>query len=124
MNSLTIAVKSISIFGVVLVASFLFFIVLGAVTGGSSGAGVGVLFAILLIPYLFPAIIAYSRRHPSCHAILALNVLLGWTLIGWVVSIVWALKNHRTNIQVVIANTGQVGTNTADIETREVSKYD
>lgn len=116
--------KSVSTFAVVLIASFFLFIIIGTVTGGSTGAGVGVLFAIFLIPYLLPAIIAYSRRHPSCHAILALNILLGWTLIGWVVSIVWSLKSHRANIQVVVANAGQVSTNTDDTEIRGVSKYD
>lgn len=41
--------------------------------------------------YLLPAIIATSRKHRSTGAIWALNILLGWSFIGWVVALVWAL---------------------------------
>ena len=41
--------------------------------------------------YLLPSIIAAFRRHHNTAAILALNVLLGWTVLGWVVSLVWAV---------------------------------
>jgi hypothetical protein len=39
--------------------------------------------------YFFPATTAAGRRHRNAGAIFALNLLLGWTLIGWVVSLVW-----------------------------------
>jgi hypothetical protein len=45
---------------------------------------------ILLCLYFLPAIVAMARRHHQQSAILLLNLLLGWTLIGWVVAIVWA----------------------------------
>jgi hypothetical protein len=45
--------------------------------------------------YLLPSIIAYKRRHRQFIAILALNVLLGWTLLGWVGAFVWALMRER-----------------------------
>jgi len=41
--------------------------------------------------YLLPSIIAAFRRQHNTAAILALNVLLGWTVLGWVVSLVWAV---------------------------------
>jgi hypothetical protein len=41
--------------------------------------------------YLFPSLVAISRRHHQRAAIVALNLLLGWTLVGWVISLVWAL---------------------------------
>ena len=41
--------------------------------------------------YLLPAIIATSRKHRSTAAIWALNILLGWSFIGWVAALVWAL---------------------------------
>lgn len=40
--------------------------------------------------YELPAIVAYRREHPSFLAILCLNILLGWTIIGWIVALVWA----------------------------------
>ena len=41
--------------------------------------------------YLVPSFIAISKRNAA--AIFALNLLLGWTLLGWVVALVWARKD-------------------------------
>ena len=98
--------KSFGIFVSVLIATIFVFALIGS-SGGSGGAGAGILVAILLILYFLPSFIGYSRRHPSCHAILALNILLGWTLLGWVVAIVWALKSHKSQVQVVFAPADQ-----------------
>lgn len=54
-------------------------------------------FLILLALYLLPTIIAVSRRHLNSGAILALNLLLGWTLLGWVLALVWSLTNSATS---------------------------
>ena len=40
--------------------------------------------------YITPFVVAYIRQHHQILAILALNVLLGWTLLGWVAAFVWA----------------------------------
>lgn len=39
--------------------------------------------------YFLPAILGWKKANRR--AILALNLLLGWTGIGWVVSLVWSL---------------------------------
>lgn len=41
--------------------------------------------------YLVPTYVAAERGHASTTAILALNILLGWTMLGWVAALVWAL---------------------------------
>ncbi len=41
--------------------------------------------------YFLPAIIAWARGHRNWLAILALNFMLGWSLIGWVAALVWSL---------------------------------
>ena len=43
--------------------------------------------------YFLPSIIAWVRTHYNRVAILALNLLLGWTVVGWVVSLVWSFTN-------------------------------
>jgi hypothetical protein len=48
---------------------------------------------VLGLLYLVPLFIAIARRHPQQNAIGALNFFLGWTFIGWVLSLVWALTN-------------------------------
>ena len=40
--------------------------------------------------YFLPSGIAAARKKRNVGAILALNILLGWTGIGWVVALVWA----------------------------------
>jgi hypothetical protein len=47
-------------------------------------------FAILL--YFFPSIAATRYQHPKQAAILHLNIFLGWTIVGWVVALRWALQ--------------------------------
>lgn len=51
------------------------------------------LLILLLVIYLLPMIVALVRDHKNSGAISVLNILTGWTLMGWVVSLVWALTN-------------------------------
>ena len=44
---------------------------------------------VCLLLYFLPSLIGRNKRNSG--AILALNLLLGWTVVGWVVSLVWAL---------------------------------
>lgn len=46
-----------------------------------------------LVVYFYPSMVAHYRGHPNASAIGVLNLLLGWTLIGWVVAMVWAVKS-------------------------------
>jgi len=41
--------------------------------------------------YFLPTIIAAVRRSKSILGIVLLNIFLGWTFIGWVISLVWSL---------------------------------
>lgn len=52
---------------------------------------VAILFGVAALACLVPSIIARCRDHQNTNAICALNVLLGWTFLGWVVALVWAL---------------------------------
>ena len=46
---------------------------------------------ILAAVYFTPSIIARIRKHKNFGALLALNIFLGWTLLGWVGALVWSL---------------------------------
>ena len=45
--------------------------------------------------YLLPSLVAWYRRHHQGGAIIVLNLFLGWSLLGWVVALVWALTAVR-----------------------------
>ena len=43
--------------------------------------------------YFLPTLIVNIRNHPNGTAIAVLNLLLGWTFLGWVVALVWSASN-------------------------------
>jgi hypothetical protein len=49
---------------------------------------------LLILPvalfYLMPSYVAALRGHHKLMAIGAINVLLGWTILGWIVALIWA----------------------------------
>ena len=51
-------------------------------------------FLLAIAAYVIPSLVARSRRHVNRNAIYALNLLGGWTFIGWVVALVWALTSN------------------------------
>ena len=53
-----------------------------------------VIFAMVLGVYFLPTVVAMMRNHHNAGAILVLNLLLGWTLLGWVAALVWSLTNR------------------------------
>lgn len=55
--------------------------------------GIFLIALIILAIYFFPAIIAFVKDKKDKVAIGALNLLAGWTFVGWVVSLVWSLRN-------------------------------
>lgn len=57
------------------------------------GAGFFLVLLLLLVAYFFPTIVARLRGKSNATAIGVLNLLAGWTFIGWVVALVWACTN-------------------------------
>jgi len=65
---------------------------------GSIGAG----FVVLLVGfglgiYFLPTIKAYQEKKRNKEAILAVNLFLGWTLVGWVVALAWAFSKDAAS---------------------------
>lgn len=50
------------------------------------------IFGFGFVLYFLPAIIGFARGKRDAVSILVLNLLLGWTAIGWVIALVWAVK--------------------------------
>lgn len=49
------------------------------------------LVVLIFVIYFLPTLIAFLRQHKNSLAIFLLNLLLGWTVLGWVVSLVWSV---------------------------------
>ncbi len=53
-------------------------------------AATAILLAVIVILYLLPTILAYGRDHPYRQRLAVVNILFGWTLIGWILVFLWA----------------------------------
>lgn len=48
---------------------------------------------IVLLIYFLPSIA--GRKHPHAAGIFVLNLFLGWTVIGWIVALIWAATRMK-----------------------------
>lgn len=69
-------------------------VVIGA-SSSRSNAGVGVVLIIILIGiYMLPTIVGAVRKVVNIGSVFAINLLLGWTLVGWAVALAMALRTN------------------------------
>ena len=54
----------------------------------------GLIILIALSSYFLPTIIARTRSARRPATIFAVNLLLGWTVVGWVTALIWAMSQH------------------------------
>jgi cytochrome c biogenesis protein CcdA len=52
-----------------------------------------ILISFFTLGYLVPWSIAFARRHHKQVEIFLVNLLLGWTLIGWVGTLIWSFSS-------------------------------
>jgi hypothetical protein len=52
-----------------------------------------VLLSVFTLGYFLPTTIAIIRRRTNTGAIFVVDLFLGWTLIGWVVALTWAVAS-------------------------------
>jgi Superinfection immunity protein len=49
-------------------------------------------FGFGFVMYFLPSLIALIRSKRDILAIFLLNLFLGWSVIGWIIALVWAVK--------------------------------
>jgi len=49
-------------------------------------------FILMLVLYFLPTLNAFHSGHKNAQSIFAVNLLFGWTLIGWAVALIWSLS--------------------------------
>lgn len=75
------------------------------------------LFVIAGIIYFIPTMVASANERRNIGAIFALNLFLGWTLVGWVLALVWSLcKDEEIGKKSIDANEEKI--NEEDIATQ------
>ena len=73
--------------GLVCLISFL----IGSGNNGIAMVATFVFFPSAIALYFYPTICAVGE-HPKATPIFALNLLAGWTLVGWIGAFIWALN--------------------------------
>ena len=57
-------------------------------------------FLLVLLTYFIPTIISFCRKQERKWAIFWLNLLFGWSIIGWWIAFFKALGSKGNNVQV------------------------
>ena len=52
-------------------------------------------FLVVLVLYFLPSIVAVARKVTHQGSVVVVNLLLGWTFIGWVVALAMACRTSR-----------------------------
>ena len=52
-----------------------------------------ILLAFIALLYFLPWVVAARRQHHQVNSIFMLNFLLGWTVLGWIMALVWSVSH-------------------------------
>lgn len=52
-----------------------------------------------MLVYFIPSFVAVARNHDKRFPIFALNLVLGWTVIGWIGALVWSLMRQVKELE-------------------------
>ncbi len=64
---------------------------------------VGMLIGLILdlMLYFIPWIVAWNKKHENVTGIFLINLFFGWTLIGWIVALIWACTVRQAPVIIV-----------------------
>ena len=66
----------------------------------SGGRGLaGRLVDAAICGYFWPTIVAAERDHRQLEVVAGLNLLAGWTAIGWLAAILWARRGTNARVR-------------------------
>lgn len=54
-----------------------------------------VLLLLVVLFYFYPTVVARQRWSPHWAGVLVVNILLGWTFVGWVIALAWAFSGEN-----------------------------
>ena len=66
-----------------------------ATNGGGAGLFFALIAAVAMGIYFLPTTIADEKRHKNTTAIFIVNLFFGYTVIGWVIALIWALTEDH-----------------------------
>lgn len=64
----------------------------------------------ILALYFLPTILALARSRYGAGAVFVVNLVFGWTILGWIVALIWSLSGPAGSIRTRINGTVRVET--------------
>lgn len=64
----------------------------------------GPMMGVAAAVYLVPSFVGVLRRQHNLQTIFGVNLLLGWTLVGWIVALRWALAGRERGPSILSAS--------------------
>ena len=52
-------------------------------------------FFVMMFIYFIPVIVAHYKEHTKESSIMVVNLFLGWTFLGWVIALAWAVSESK-----------------------------
>jgi predicted transporter len=77
-------------------------------------AGIIVLLVFVAAIYCLPMLVAHQNKKRNADAIALLNLLLGWTFIGWVAALIWAVSKDAPPVAIAQAPPARTEQQTED----------
>lgn len=69
------------------------------ITAGIALGLIGIfLVSCLIFFYFLPSYIAGIRKHKHFKPILLINILTGWTFLGWAAALIWSFIDEKSSI--------------------------
>jgi hypothetical protein len=53
-------------------------------------AGFSIAISLSVATYMLPTLIAIKRHHRRAFSVAVLDILLGWTIVGWAIALIWS----------------------------------
>ena len=50
---------------------------------------------LIITLYFIPTLIASLRKHNNSNSILLTNLFFGWTLLGWLICLIWSFSSNK-----------------------------
>ena len=58
-----------------------------------------IVFLVATLAYFVPCFVGWRRHVPNVGSVFVINLLLGWTLVGWVVAFAMAVRTRPGTLQ-------------------------
>ena len=65
----------------------------------------------LLVFYMLPTVISNVRKTEHSDTIALINLFFGWTVLGWIAALLWALTDKEQIRRSPVANADQIAGN-------------